>query len=81
MILRMPSSRFSRLDPRRIEVIDDRVAEILRRKEPWERLAAAFAANRTMRLRIEGALRTWHPEWSDEKIRREVVRRMTRGAG
>ena len=67
------------MDLRRIEVIDDAVAEILRQKTPAEKLAMIFAANRTMRLRIEGALRTWHPDWTDEQVRREVVRRMTRG--
>ena len=70
-----------RLDAGQIEVIDDAVADVLRRKMPAEKLAMVFAANRTMRLRIEGALRTWHPQWSDEQIRREVVRRMTRGTG
>jgi hypothetical protein len=70
-----------RLDPGQIEVVDDAVAEILRGKTPAERLGMMFAANRTMRLRIEGALRTWHPEWSDERIRREVAQRMTRATG
>lgn len=68
-------------DPSRIEVIDDAVADVLRRKSPAEKLAMIFAANRTMRLRIEAALRTWHPEWSDDEVRREVARRMTRGTG
>jgi Arc/MetJ family transcription regulator len=68
-----------RLDPGQIEVVDDAVAEVLRHKTPAEKLALVFAANRTMRLRIEGALRSWHPDWSDELIHREVARRMTRG--
>ncbi|HYO09553.1 MAG TPA: hypothetical protein VER17_11330 [Tepidisphaeraceae bacterium] len=68
-------------DPRRIEVIDDDVAEILRRKAPAEKMEMIFAANRTMRLRIEGALRTWHPQWTDEQVAREVARRMTRATG
>jgi hypothetical protein len=70
-----------RPDPKRIEVIDDAVADVLRHKSPAEKLALVFSANRTMRLRIEGALRTWHPDWSDDQIRREVARRMTRGTG
>ncbi len=70
-----------RPDPRRIEVIDDAVAEVLRHKPPAEKLKLVFAANRTIRLRIEAALRTWHPDWSDDEIRREVARRMTRGTG
>jgi len=70
-----------RPDPRRIEVVDDVVAAVLRGKSPAEKLALAFSANRTMRLRIEGALRSWHPDWSDDQIHREVARRMTRGTG
>jgi hypothetical protein len=67
-------------DARRIEVIDDAVAEVQRHMTPAQKLQLIFAANRTMRLRIEGALRTWHPDWSDEQITREVARRMTRGS-
>ena len=76
----MRTVRF-RPDPNRIEVIDDAVAEILRRKSPCEKVAMIVDANRVMRLRIEGALRTWHPDWSDKRIRREIARRMARDAG
>ncbi|MDB5300127.1 MAG: hypothetical protein JWO87_1790 [Phycisphaerales bacterium] len=69
-----------RLDPGQIEVVDDAVAEILRRKTPAERVAMAFAANRTVRLVIEGQLRTRHPNWDQTLVMREVARRMTRGA-
>ena len=62
-----------------IEVVDDRVAEILRRKTPAERVAMVSGAHRTMRLIIEGAIRTDHPDWDDEQVRAAVVRRMTRG--
>jgi hypothetical protein len=68
-----------RLDAGQIEVVDDDVAEILRRKTAAERLEMAFAANRLMRQIIEGAIRTWHPDWPDDEVRREVARRMTRG--
>jgi hypothetical protein len=70
-----------RPDPRRIEVVDDAVAAVLSRKSPAEKLALVFSANRTMRLRIAGAVRSWHPDWSDSEIHREVARRMTRGTG
>ncbi|MDB5355639.1 MAG: hypothetical protein JWN24_2092 [Phycisphaerales bacterium] len=69
-----------RLDPGQIEVVDDAVAEILRRKTPAERVAMAFAANRTIRLVIEGHLRTQHPDWDRARVMQEVARRMTRGA-
>ena len=63
-------------DPRRIEVMDDAMAEVMRGKTPAERVAMIFDANRTMRLLIEGPLRQRHPEWTDEQIQREVARRM-----
>lgn len=66
------------LDYRRIEVVDKKVAEILRRKTPAERLAMCFDANRTMRLRLEGHFRTFHPDWDDKQILRAVAERMSR---
>jgi hypothetical protein len=63
-----------------IELLDPAVVEVLRRKTPTERVAMIFAANRTMRLRLEGHLRTKHPEWDDEMVMREIARRMLRGA-
>ena len=70
-----------RLDDGQIEVVDDAVAEALRRKTPAERLGMAFAANRTARLLIEGNIRTRHPDWDDARVSKEVARRMSRGEG
>jgi hypothetical protein len=39
----------------------------------------AFAANRTVRMIIAGALRTDHPDWDDKAIQAEVARRMLNG--
>jgi hypothetical protein len=64
-----------------IELLDEAVVEVLRRKSPTERVAMIFAANRTMRLRLEGHLRTLHPDWDAEAVSREVARRMSRGTG
>jgi hypothetical protein len=69
-----------RLDDGQIEVVDDAIADILRRKTPAERVAMIWACNRTMRLVIEGALRTRHPDWDGPEIEAEVARRMTLGA-
>jgi hypothetical protein len=44
-----------------------------------ERVAMVFDANRTMRLRIEGHLRTLHPEWTSEQVTAEIARRMLGG--
>lgn len=67
------------IDPGRIEVLDPAIVEILKRKTPAERLAMVFAANRTMRLRLEGHLRTYHADWTDVQIQQEIARRMLGG--
>lgn len=64
-----------------IELLDQAVVEVLRRKTPTERVAMIFAANRTMRLRLEGHLRTRHPDWDSQAVMQEIARRMSRGAG
>ena len=60
-----------------IELLDEAVVEILRRKTKTERVAMIFEANRTMRLRLEGHLRTRHPEWDDQAVQQEIARRMS----
>lgn len=70
-----------RLDDGQIEVVDDRMAEVLRRKTPAERIAMVSDAHRTARLLIAGHLRTRHPGWDDARVLDEVARRMLRGAG
>ena len=63
-----------------IELLDDAMVEVLRRKTPAERAAMVFDANRTMRLRLEGHLRSHHPDWDTPTIMREIAGRMCRGA-
>jgi len=62
-----------------IEILDEAVVEILRGKTLQERAAMIFEANRAMRLRLEGHLRSRHPDWDEEAITREIARRMSRG--
>lgn len=69
-----------RADLNRIETIDPAVAAILRRKTITQRVAMILDANATMRQLIETPLRARHSDWTDEQIRREVARRMTREA-
>src|SRR2546423_630418 len=54
-----------RLDAGQIEVVDDAIAQILRRKTPAQRVAMILDANQTMRLLLEATVRTRHPEWTD----------------
>jgi len=70
-----------RLDDGQIEVIDAAQADVLRRKTPAQRVAMINACNRTMRLLIEGRLRSRHPDWDDTTVQAEIARRMSRGAG
>lgn len=51
-----------------VELLDDAIVEVLRRKTPAERVAMIFAANRTMRLRLEGHLRSRHPDWDHQTV-------------
>ena len=60
-----------------IELLDEAVVEVLRRKTPVERVAMIFAANRTMRLRLENHLRTRHPDWDTQTVMQEIARRMS----
>jgi len=69
-----------RLDMGQIEVVDDAVAEVLRRLTPAERVMRALDANRLVRLRIAGHLQTIHPDWDERQIQAEVARRMLLGS-
>lgn len=64
------------LDPSRIEVIDDDMAEVLRRKTPLERVAMVFDAHKTMRLLLEAHFRDRHPDWDDQQIAAAIARRL-----
>lgn len=69
-----------RLDSGQIEVMDDAMVEVLRRKEPWERIAIGFDMWIGAWNMLASLLESMHPEWSKEQIQREVVRRMSHGA-
>lgn len=67
------------IDPRRIEVMDDRTAEIMRRMTPAEKIAMLDELWDFSRSVVHGGVRAQHPELNDEQVQREVVRRMSRG--
>jgi hypothetical protein len=64
---------------RQIEVIDDCMAQVLRAKTPLERVQMIGASNRTARLLAAAGARFQHPEWTDEMIQAEVIRRVCGG--
>ncbi len=65
--------------PARVEVVDEVMAEVLRRKTPAERLAIAFGMWESAREMLTSHLKSSHPEWSEEEVRREVARRFSHG--
>jgi hypothetical protein len=68
-----------RLDPGQIEVMDDAMAEVLRKKTPAEKIELVAGCYRLARGLVEGRLRTDHPDWDDARIAAEVARRISRG--
>jgi hypothetical protein len=61
------------------EVVCDRMAEILRKKTPAERLQLAFDMWDFARDFITLTLKREHPTWDEKQVRREVARRMSHG--
>jgi hypothetical protein len=67
------------IDSRKIEVIDGDLAAVLRAKTPAERVEMISAANRTARLLAAAGIRYQHPDWSDEQVQAEVIKRVCGG--
>jgi hypothetical protein len=62
------------------EVLNDAMAEILRRKTPGERLEIAFRLWKFAQGMVRESLRRDHPEWDEAEIQRQVAARMSHGA-
>ena len=69
-----------RLDKGQIEVVDDKVAAIMKTKSGPERLRMVWDAWTFFEKRITAHLKSTHPEWTEEQIQREIVRRVSYGA-
>ncbi len=63
-----------------VEQLDPIVAQILRRTTVADRIAMMGDANDMARLLVAAGIRYRRPEWSEEQIQAEVVRRMLRDA-
>ena len=70
-----------RLDDGQIEVVDERVAEALRRMTPAQRAAKIQESQDLMRRMIRARLRADHPDWSDQQVEETVAWRMLGEAG
>jgi len=64
-----------------IEVVNDQMAEIFRRKSPAAKIAMIAASHRTARMLAAAGLRDHYPQWSDQKIHAEAVKRVSGGTG
>jgi len=69
-----------RLDKGQIEVVEDAMADVLRRKTPAERISIGFGLWLAAHDLLTSHLRQTHPEWSEAQLQHEVARRMSHGA-
>ena len=69
----------TRLDPRNVEIVDTAVARILRSKSGAERLEMAFEMYESVWDMLSNKLSTDHPEWTEDDVRAEVVKRLSHG--
>jgi len=68
------------LDKRQIEVVDDKMAQVLRLKTGAERLQIASEMFSSARQMIINMLRSQHPDWDEQKVNAETARRLSHGA-
>jgi hypothetical protein len=61
------------------EVVDDAMAEVLRRKTGAERLRIVDALYRAAWKLIEANVRATHTDWDDAQVRRAVAARIAGG--
>ena len=69
-----------RLDRGQIEVVDDAMAEVLRRKTPAGRIKIGFDMWISAHKMLLTHLRSIHPDWSNQQVQEEVARRFLHGA-
>lgn len=67
-----------RLDKGQIEVVDDRMADVLRRKTPAERIRIGFSLWTSARNMLAAHLKSTHPEWSSDRLNQEIARRLSK---
>src|SRR5579871_320385 len=66
--------------PRKIECMDDAMAEVIRKKSGAERLRIASDMYKSARQMLIAYLRSEHADWTEEQIIREAARRLSHGA-
>jgi hypothetical protein len=69
-----------RLDSGQIEVLDDAMAEVLRQKNPAERIGIGFTIWTSAHNMLTSHIKTTHPAWDSKQVEQEVARRLLHGA-
>ena len=68
------------VNKRNIEVLDEGMVKVLKRKTPQERLVIAFNLWNSAKKQMTNYLRSIHSDWDEKKIQQEVVKRLSHGA-
>ncbi len=76
-----PIDRWEKIDPRRIEVVDEEMAAVLRTKTGAERLRIASEMVEAARRMMASHLAAEHPDWDEPRVHEEVSRRIAGDAG
>jgi hypothetical protein len=71
--------RAIRLDWGQIEVVDEQMAAVLRTKTGAERSAIANGMFLFARRMLTSMLTHDHPDWDEQRVQREVSRRISHG--
>jgi hypothetical protein len=66
-----------RLDKGQIECPDDMMVEVYRRKSPMERIKICSDMWESARQQIIAVVRSLHPDWKEEQINNEVIKRLS----
>lgn len=61
------------------DVIDDRMAAVLREKTELERLQIGFEMWHSAQKMIRAIVSAERPGWNEEEVRQEVAKRMSHG--
>ena len=77
--MKEPQKTKQKLEPRQIEVVDDVMAEILRKKTPAERIQIGFSLWTSARKMLTAHLKSTHPDWDEKQISQEVAKRLSHG--
>lgn len=68
-----------RLDKGQIEVLDDKVAAVIKKKSGQERLKMVWEAWVFFDKSIRYYLKNLHPDWTDQQIQMEIIKRVSYG--